>query len=132
MRGPADQALFLGLSRCEGDGSQALNKGHHPSLLIQDRAQFDIDMLRATWRVMNVQYPLRHLAVPGFAHRAMLAGLVAGHGVVMRDLVAFFAQRGLLVVAELAAIGGVGGQDVVVGVQHNGRQGIVLKVGNQR
>jgi hypothetical protein len=33
--------------------------------------------------------------------------------------------------AELTAIGCVGGQDVVVGVQHDCWQSIVLKVGNQ-
>ena len=36
------------------------------------------------------------------------------------------------VLAELAAILSIGCQDVVVGVQHDGRQGIVLEVGNQR
>ncbi|MNO80587.1 hypothetical protein D3C76_717990 [compost metagenome] len=88
-------------------------------------------MLGAAWCVMHMQHSLGHLAVPGLAHGAMLAGLVARYGVMVRDLVALLPQRGLVMVGELAPIGGVGGQDVVVGVQHDGRQGIVLKVGNQ-
>lgn len=106
-------------------------KGHHPALFIQDWPQLDVDVLGAAWCVMNVQHPLRYLAVPRLAHRAVLASLVARYGIVMRDLVALLAQRRLIMPAELATIGRIGGEDVVVGVQHDGRQGIVLKVGNQ-
>ena len=81
---------------------------------------------------MNVQHALRHLAVPGLAHRAMFTCLVARYRVVVRDLVALFTQRRLLVSAELAAVGGVGGEDVVVGIQHDGGQRFVFEVGNQR
>ncbi|MNC46814.1 hypothetical protein D3C75_958450 [compost metagenome] len=88
-------------------------------------------MLRAAWCVMNVQYPLRYLAVPRLAHRAMFASLVARHSVVMRNPMALLAQWGLIMPAKLTAIGRIGGEDVVVGVQHDGREGIVLEVGNQ-
>ncbi|MCY1444534.1 hypothetical protein D9M71_610120 [compost metagenome] len=88
---PTDQSLFLWLRRSEGDAGQAFDKGHHPALFIQDRPQFDIHMLGATRCVMNVQHPLRHLAIPRLAHRAMLAGLVARYGIVVRDPVAFLA-----------------------------------------
>jgi hypothetical protein len=49
----------------------------------------------------------------------------------MRHPVALLTQWCLLVSTELTAISRVGGEYVVVGVQHDGRQGIVLKVGNQ-
>ncbi|MNC82008.1 hypothetical protein D3C75_1353460 [compost metagenome] len=62
----------------------------------------------------------------------MLTGLDARHGIVVRDLVALFTQRRLVVSAELTAIGRIGGEDVVVGIQHDGRQRIVFEVGNQR
>ncbi|MNE21869.1 hypothetical protein D3C80_1150500 [compost metagenome] len=88
-------------------------------------------MLGAAWCVMNMQHSLGHLAVPRLAQGAMLTGLVARYSIVVRDLVTLLTQRCLVISAELTAIGGVGGQDVVVGVQHDCWQGIVLKVGNQ-
>ena len=68
---------------------------------------------------MDVQDPLRHLAVPCLAHRTMFAGLVAGDGVVVGYPVALLPQRRVVVAAELAAVGGIGGEDVVVGLDED-------------
>ncbi len=128
---PADQALLLRLRRGQCDRGQAFYERHHPALLIEDRPKFHIHMLRPARGVMNVQYPFRQLAVPGLAHGAMLTGLVARHGVVMGNPVALLTQWRTVVTAELPTIGGIGCEDVVVGVQHDGRQRIVFEVGNQ-
>ncbi|MNP57253.1 hypothetical protein D3C76_1520630 [compost metagenome] len=61
----------------------------------------------------------------------MLTGLIARHGVVMGHAVTLLAQWCLLVTAEQPAVGRVGREDVVVGIQHDRRLRIVFEVGNQ-
>lgn len=82
-RRPADQAIGAWAGGGMAHGAQPLDKGDNLARLIQDRSQLDIDMLLAARRVMDVQHPVGALEFERTLHRAMLAGLVAGHLVVV-------------------------------------------------
>ncbi|MNC60806.1 hypothetical protein D3C75_1107090 [compost metagenome] len=88
-------------------------------------------MLRPARGVVHMQHTLGQPTVPGLAHRAAFTGLVARDGVVVGHPVALGANGRLAVNAELASVGTVGGKNIVVGVQHDGRLGVVFEVGHQ-
>ncbi|MNH29797.1 hypothetical protein D3C79_900470 [compost metagenome] len=79
-----------------------------------------------------MQHPFRRATVPGLAHWAQLAGLIARHSVMMGNPMTFTADGGLAVNTELTLIGAVGSENVVVGIQDNGWLSVVLKIGHQR
>ncbi|MNZ69741.1 hypothetical protein D3C78_880520 [compost metagenome] len=124
--------MLLRLSGGHGDAGQALDERHDFTVLIKDRAQLDIDMFGAARCVMDMQHPFRRATVPGLAHRAQLAGLIARHSVMMGNPMTFTADGGLAVNTELTLIGAVGSENVVVGIQDNGWLSVVLKIGHQR
>ncbi|MNH07207.1 hypothetical protein D3C72_1917760 [compost metagenome] len=101
-------------------------------MLIQDRAQLNVNVLRPAWCVMNMQHAFRRAAVPGLAHRAQLTGLIAWHRIVMGNPMTFTADRRLAFHRELSSIGSIGGEDVVVGIQHDGRLSVVFEIRHQR
>jgi hypothetical protein len=87
-------------------------------------------MLLAARRVVQVQHALRRTGFEALLERAGLAGLVAGHAEVMRDLVAGPAGDRALI-AELAKVGGVGGDDPVIEVHHDTWLGQAVEERNQ-
>ena len=89
-------------------------------------------MLWAPRRVVDVKHPVGAFQFESALHRAMLAGLVAGHFVVVRDAVALVADEGPAHGAELALVGRVGGQDGVARVQHDHRLRLVFQIRQQR
>ncbi len=126
------QAELLRLCRRHGDAGQALHERNHLALLVQDRAQFHVHMLRPARGVMHMQHPLGGAAMPGLAHRAVLPRLVARHRVVVRDVVALLADRRGAHHPELMQVRGVGGKNVVLQVEHDARLRFVFEVGHQR
>jgi hypothetical protein len=79
--------------------------------------------------MVHVQHPLWQAGFPSLAHGAVFAGAVARHIIAMRHLMAFLAQRRLPLLAELGAVGTVGGDYPIVGVKHDRRLWVVLQVG---
>lgn len=88
--------------------------------------------MRAARGVVDMQHTVRALQFEGLLHRAVFAGLVAGHVVVVRDAEALVAEVGPVDRRELAAVGGVGRQDAVTRVEHDHRLRLVLEVRDQR
>jgi len=68
----------------------------------------------------------------GFAHRTMLAGLIAGNRKLMRYAIALGADVRFAFDTELALIRRVGGYDVVVGIQNDGRLFFAFEIRHQR
>ena len=97
---------------------------------VADRRRFDGNMLLAARRVVQVQDALRLAIFQALLERAGLASLVAGHGEMMRDLVALAASQGFAI-AKFADVGGVGGNNAVIGIHHDARLGQAIEKGNQ-
>jgi hypothetical protein len=129
-RRAADQALRRGLALRH---AQRLHLLDEPGLLargVAQRHEFDVDVGLALRRVVQVQHALALARFARARQRAALAGLVAGHAEVVRDLVAGAPHhRGLR--AELAPVGRVGRHDAVLPVEQDVRLGQAFQVGHQ-
>ncbi|AEA68793.1 Hypothetical protein PSEBR_m824 [Pseudomonas brassicacearum subsp. brassicacearum NFM421] len=101
------------------------------TLLIQDRAQFHIDVFGPARCVMNVQDPIRTAHLPGLFHRAVLTGLVTRHIVVVGNPITLMANERLVGAAELTQVSRVCRQDVVIGIEDDHRLGLVLQKRDQ-
>jgi len=87
-------------------------------------------MLFATWRVVQMKYPL---ALPGLAaarERAHFTGLIAGHLELMESLVAAHANDASAI-GQLGAISGIGGENSAMRVEYNMGLGRSIEQGHQ-
>jgi hypothetical protein len=87
---------------------------------IAQRIHVHLHVLLAARRVVHVQYSLVVAGLRGLSARARFAGLVAGHGIAVRHLVAVAAEH-LASGGERFPVGLVGRDDAVVGVDHDVR-----------
>ena len=129
-RRAADQALRRRPAARLTDDAHGLDKIGDSSLVVAYRRRLDGDMLLAVRCVVQMQDALRIAILQAQLERTGFARLVARHIETMRHLVAH-APRERRAVAELADVGGVGGNDAVIGAHHDARLGQSIKEGNQ-
>jgi len=80
---------------------------------------------------MDMQHPIRAIELTRLAHWAVLAGLIARDRIMVRDLVAFAPHYRRVGAGKLALIGRVGGEDLVIGIEHDHRLRFVFEIRNQ-
>jgi hypothetical protein len=97
-------------------------------LCVEYRTQFDIDMLGAARRVMNVKHAIRTALLQRAFHRTVFPGLVTGNVVMVGDLIAPLTYMRFTGDAELALVRGVGRKNPVLRIEHDHRLTVVLKV----
>jgi hypothetical protein len=95
---------------------QPLDERGHVAARIEDRPQLDVDVLGAARRVVDVQHAIQAARFDRLLHRAVLARLVARHGVVMRHLEAMAPHVLDAGHAELPPVRAVRREDPVVGI----------------
>ena len=111
---------------------QTLDIGDDLAALVEDGPQLHIHMLRPARRVMHMQHAIRCLVRTRLRHGAMLARLIAGHVVAMRDAKAFLPRKRPILGAELLPIRGIAREDGVVGIEHDHRLALAFQKRNQR
>ena len=125
-----DQALRGRPAAGLADDTHGFDEIDDLSLIVANRRRFDIDMLFAARRVMQVQDALRRPVLEALLERARLAGLVAGHVEMMRDLVTI-APGNLLAGPELPGVGGICRDDPVTRIHDDARLGQAVEEGKQ-
>ena len=94
--------------------------------IVAHRRCFDIDMLLAARRLMQMQHAPAMPIFAGAQQGAGFAGLVAGRVEAVRDLVAKPADH-RPATPELARVGGIGGDDAIAVVHDDARLGEAVK-----
>ena len=100
-------------------------------LIVTNRRRFDIDVLFAARRVMQVQDALRCAGIETLPQGAGFAGLITGHIEMMRNLVTETAGN-WLATGKLAEVSSVGGDDPVIRIHHDAGFGQPVKKGKRR